>query len=311
MSMTTSHQQPLTQVLTQVPQELVHKDDPGQVLLCRYEQTADDTFHITADWSNAHALFPVRDGHDDPMLIVETVRQTFPLLCHEAFGVPLGHHLLWEHFSYSTRTPALRADPGHPSAVDLKVIRKDVVRRGKRAAALELIILVRRAGIHLGTAHTRFTIQDPAVYQRLRLGRGDAHAMMAETVPLAPPASPQEVGVTAFHDVTLSPTHIPRRWQLRVDVHHPLFFDHAVDHAPGMLLMEAARQAAQSVAQPRPTVPAAMEVVFHRYVELDTPCLVEAHAVPHDRHGRARVLVVMRQDDDERFRALVTLDQAD
>ncbi|GAA2482428.1 ScbA/BarX family gamma-butyrolactone biosynthesis protein [Streptomyces gobitricini] len=306
MSTTASHQ-----ALTSVPQDLVHKDNPDQVFLSRYEQTADDTFDVTADWSHAHALFPVRDRHDDPMLLVETVRQTFPLLCHHAFGVPMGHHLLWEDFRYSTSVPALVADPDHPTALDLEVTCKNVVRRGPRAAALELIIIVRRAGIHLGTAHTRFTIQAPAVYQRLRLGRADARTMMEEALPLAPPAPPQEVGANTFHDVVLSPTPVPRRWQLRVDVHHPLFFDHPVDHAPGMLLMEAARQAAQAVSRPRTVISAAMDVVFHRYVELDTPCLVEAHAVPHDAGGRARVLVVMRQEEDERFKALVTLDTTD
>lgn len=305
MSTTASHQAPLTSV----PQHLVHKDDPDQVFLTGYEQTADDTFDVTADWTRAHALFPEREGHDDPMLLVETVRQTFPLLCHHAFAVPLGHHLLWEDFRYSAAVPALAADPGHPTALNLEVTCKDVVRRGSRAAALELLIIVRRAGIHLGTARTRFTVQAPAVYQRLRLGRGDARTMMDKALPLAPPAPPREVGANTFHDVVLSPTPAPRRWDLRVDVHHPLFFDHPVDHAPGMLLMEAARQAAQALSRPGTVVAAAMDVVFHRYVELDSPCLVEAHPVPHDATGRARVLVVMRQEEDERFRALVTLEE--
>lgn len=296
--------------LSLVPRKHVHKDDPDQVLLSRCERISDRTFEITADWSRAHALFPLRDRYDDPMLLVETVRQTFPLLCHDAFEVPLGHHLLWEDFRYSAHTPALLAGPDHPTAVDLKVVCKDVVRRGRRAAALALGIIVRRGGVHLGTAHTRFTIQAPAVYQRLRQGRGDAHAMMAGALPLAPPASPPDVGLDTFHNVVLSPTHTPRRWQLRVDVHHPLFFDHPVDHAPGMLLMEAARQTAQAVSHPHRVLPAAMEVTFHRYVELDTPCLIEAHPAPHDPHGRPRVLVIMRQDDDERFNALVTLDRA-
>ncbi|WP_336321429.1 ScbA/BarX family gamma-butyrolactone biosynthesis protein [Streptomyces lavendofoliae] len=305
MSTTVSHHAPLTSV----PRDLVHKDDPDQVFLSRYERTADDTFAITADWSRAHSLFPVRDRHEDPMLLVETVRQTFPLLCHHAFGVPLGHHLLWEDFRYSTSAAALLADLDRPTTVDLEVTCRDVVRRGPRAAALELVTAVSRDGDHLGTAHTRFTIQAPAVYQRLRLGRGDARSMMDKAVPLAPPASPQEVGARSFHDVTLSPTDIPRRWQLRVDAHHPLFFDHPVDHAPGMLLMEASRQAAQATSRSHLVMAAGMDVAFHRYVELDTPCHVEAHPVPHDVNGRARVLVVMRQEGDERFKALVTLEE--
>ncbi|WP_260845011.1 AfsA-related hotdog domain-containing protein [Streptomyces sp. SLBN-31] len=45
-------------------------------------------------------------------------------------------------------------------------------------------------------------------------------------------------------DVVLSPLGQPHRWQLRVDTRHPVLFDHIVDHVPGMLLIEAARQAA-------------------------------------------------------------------
>lgn len=32
-------------------------------------------------------------------------------------------------------------------------------------------------------------------------------------------------------------------WPLRVDRTHPILFDHQLDHVPGMLLLEAARQA--------------------------------------------------------------------
>ncbi|GHF71934.1 adhesin [Streptomyces mashuensis] len=306
--MPTTTTRPLTS-LAAVPQRLVHKSDPDQVLLSHYEQTSERDFHVTADWSRARALFPARHGHDDPMLLVETVRQTFPLLCHDAFGVPFGHHLLWEEFRYQLRRPALLAEPGHSSPVDLQVTCKNTVRRGSRTAGLELLVVARRDGAHLATAHTRFTIQAPAVYQRLRQGRGDAAAMMARALPLAPPAAPQEVGLDSFHNVVLSPTPTARRWQLRVDLHHPLYFDHPVDHAAGMLLMEAARQAAQAVSQPHPVVPVGMETVFHRYVELDTPCFIEAHPVPHDPQRRPRVLVVLHQDDDERFQALVTLER--
>ncbi|MFF8732844.1 AfsA-related hotdog domain-containing protein [Streptomyces sp. NPDC015171] len=42
----------------------------------------------------------------------------------------------------------------------------------------------------------------------------------------------------------LAATERAGRWQLRIEQDHPVLFGHPVDHAPGMLLLEALRQAA-------------------------------------------------------------------
>ncbi|WP_142212826.1 AfsA-related hotdog domain-containing protein [Streptomyces sp. SLBN-118] len=58
---------------------------------------------------------------------------------------------------------------------------------------------------------------------------------------LPPPACLTPFGRDRFEDVVLAATDRPDRWQLRVDTTHPILFDHLVDHAPGMLLLEPAR----------------------------------------------------------------------
>ncbi|MCZ0971672.1 AfsA-related hotdog domain-containing protein [Streptomyces albulus] len=58
---------------------------------------------------------------------------------------------------------------------------------------------------------------------------------------------------------------------------HPVLFDHPVDHVPGMLMVEAARQAARAVA-PHWSLPVALDCSFARYAELDAPCWVGARA---------------------------------
>ncbi|WP_442819295.1 AfsA-related hotdog domain-containing protein [Streptomyces sp. NBC_01236] len=79
----------------------------------------------------------------------------------------------------------------------------------------------------------------------------DPTADTARAVPLPPPAGLTPFGRDRFEDAVLAATDRPDRWQLRVDTTHPALFDHLVDHAPGILLLEAARQAARAHGTPR------------------------------------------------------------
>lgn len=94
--------------------------------------------------------------------------------------------------------------------------------------------------------------------------------------------------------------------RLRADTAHPVLFDHPVDHAPGMLLLEAARQAAQAVAAPEAALPVSMDAVFFRYAELDAPCRIEADPGEPDSQGRRRTRITAHQDDRVVFCATMT-----
>ncbi|MER7702183.1 ScbA/BarX family gamma-butyrolactone biosynthesis protein [Kitasatospora sp. NPDC097605] len=302
-----------------VPKEYVHKRAAEEVLLTGWEQLAEDSYRITAHWPRDHRAYGVRNGYHDPMLLVETVRQTFPLLSHVAFGVPIGHQLIWDHFGYALipgglwagagdtvprQRGAADADgavPATPPAgeaydeVQIDAVCQDVVRRGNRVAALTLAYVVSRDGEPIATAQTRFAVQTPAIYRRLRADKGDAAEMMARAVPLPAPIPVARAGRAVPREVVLSATDRARRWQLRADTHHPVHFDHPVDHVPGSLLLDAARQAAQALHHQAPVMAVAMECDFSRYVELDEPCLVEVTQLPRDPARRDRVGVTLQQ----------------
>jgi hypothetical protein len=289
-----------------VTKDLVHKHDASQVLLTELRRTGEDEFLIIADWTDTGSLMCTEDSRrDDAVLLTETIRQTFPLLAHAGYGVPFGHHLLWDEYRYALGLAALDAG-GAGGRPDLHIKCYDIVRRRGVVSALSLDITVLRDGEQLATAHTRFAIQPAPIYQRLRGARGDSAAMMelARSRPLPPPVSGAS---EEFRDAVLSPTDERDRWQLRIDTHHPMYFDHPSDHVPGILLLEAAKQAARAVRHPRAGVTEAMETVFHRYVELDTPCRVDAQPLPDDQLGRARILVTMHQEGKLCFTALVSV----
>ncbi|WP_043265927.1 ScbA/BarX family gamma-butyrolactone biosynthesis protein [Streptomyces sp. CT34] len=299
-------QRPAPATATAVPQLFTHKLSAREVLLAHWRRTGPDSFAVTARWPRAHGFYRTRNGLHDPLLFTETIRQMFPMLSHAAYRVPVGHHLLWKDFTSDLRPEALR-DTGSDAGLTLHVTCCDIAYRKERAAAMTMRIEAVRDGVALGTARSRFTIQDPAVYRRLRGVRHDAAHAMARALPLPPPAPAHRVGRDRYEDVVLSPTDTADRWQLRVDTAHPILFDHPVDHAPGMLLLEAARQAAQAAAHPRPVTAVAMDCDFARYVELDRPCWVETAPLPDSAQGQRRVRVTLRQDEEAVFGSTVTL----
>ncbi|MFJ3585119.1 ScbA/BarX family gamma-butyrolactone biosynthesis protein [Streptomyces sp. NPDC090127] len=289
-----------------VPMSYTHKTNPAEVLLVSWCRTGDDTFTVTARWPREHAFYLARHGRLDPLFLAETVRQTLPMLSHAAYEVPFGHQLLWKDFGWDIDPDELWAD-GADAYVELHITGSDVKYRKARATALTLSVEATRAGRRLATARTRFTIQDRAVYERLRGPYADIAGANARAVPLPPPSPTHATGRTRFQDVVLSCTDVPLRWQLRTDTSHPVLFDHPVDHAPGMLLLEAARQAAQAAAQPRQSLVAGMQNDFSRYAELDAPCWITATALPDAPDGRSRMLITAEQNDEEIFTSVVSL----
>lgn len=303
-----------TAQLRAVPQEFTHKLARAEVLLTGWAPAGEDRVTVTARWPRTHSFYASVAGRHDPMLLAETLRQSIPLISHACYDVPLGHHLIWQHFTYEVAHEAMWADGG-PMDVELHIRCNDIVRRGGRLAALTMDVEILRDGLHLGTAHTRFSSHAPSIYRRLRGDRYTAPSDLAGAAPVpvgasAPVVPPALVNREHAADVVLSPTARPDQWQLRVDQSHPILFDHPVDHAPGMLLLEAARQAAHAVQGPRAdtVVPVRFESAFFRYVEFDAPCVITACVEPAARPGgHPSVSVTALQEDHEAFSCRVTV----
>lgn len=293
------------------PARLVHKLAADEVLLDGWRRTGEGGFLVATRWPREHGYYFAPDGRPDPMLVIETVRQCLPLLSHAAFDVPLDHRLVWESFGVSLSPDALAADQPLDD-VEIEARCADLRVRGGRAADITLAFVVRRHDEELATARTRFFVQTPAVYQRIR--GAAAHTSSAQTQPTVPPAAVDAaaVGRSAPSDVLLSPADRPNAWQLRVDTTHPIFFDHPVDHVPGALLIDAALQAARAcLPVPGEPLPArAIECEFATFVELCDACLIEARPLAADQPGHERVRVTFTQPvGGPVFSALVTLDR--
>ncbi|MEU5979081.1 ScbA/BarX family gamma-butyrolactone biosynthesis protein [Streptomyces sp. NPDC047315] len=295
-------QQPL-RLTTTVPKEFVHRAALAEVLLSDWDRRGPLHFAVTAQWPRHHSFFSLTPAtHYDPLLAAETIRQSVTLLSHAELGVPLGYQFLLSELSVSVQPQHLRIG-ATPAGIDVDVTFPELRERRGTPTGGRFEAVLRSGRRVVATGSGTYTCMNPTVYRRVR---GE---LSGTVVPLTAPVPPQSVGRMSPMDVVLSPIGEPDRWTLRVDTQHPILFDHPVDHVPGMLLIEAARQAAISLLGPSFQLPLAIESAFVRYVELDAPCVIEARRVD-SAHGGTAMQIRGLQGGAEAFLATVTADPA-
>ncbi|MFJ3222527.1 ScbA/BarX family gamma-butyrolactone biosynthesis protein [Streptomyces sp. NPDC086783] len=270
---------------TTVPREYVHRASHAEVFLTGCRKHDDAHYTLSGQWPRAHTFFTTPDGtHHDSLQAAETIRQTGLYLAHAELGVPLGNHFLLHDLTVTTH-PDQMAIGALPTDLVLRATCTDVVRKGKRLAEFRMdIAVVGDDERPYATGGGRFTCLTPATYRRLR-GSGDATDTPIPANPFdrphpAPLVAPAVVGKRNPFDVVLSPTGRPHHWLLNPDPRHPVLFDHGGDHYPGMVLIEAARQAAH--AHHNPVAPHTTTLVtrFHNYAELRAPLVIETTLLP-------------------------------
>lgn len=293
---------------TTVPRGYVHRAAVAEVLLTGWENAGgsgtgpQDSFLVRAQWPRGHALFAPSGGHQDPMLLIESIRQAGSLLSHAEYGVPFGHQFLMWDMSFTAEPAAFTVGPT-PTEVELHTTCHDIVRRGRTIAGMRYTVSVLRDGHAVAVGGARFSCTSPAAHRRLR---GERPTTTEGTLP--PAVAPAAVGRTSQKDVLLAaPAQGEPHWELRIDTGHPIYFDHPVDHIPGMVLIEAGQQAARAATHRPDAILVGMESTFTRYAELDAPCRMEAEVEGLDSDGHLRVHVTAAQQGTQVFNADLTL----
>ncbi|MEV3859245.1 ScbA/BarX family gamma-butyrolactone biosynthesis protein [Streptomyces sp. NPDC050095] len=294
----------MPRLTTTVPREYVHRWSLAEVFLSGCERLDETRFTLSGQWPRAHTFFTSTDGtQHDHMQAVETIRQVGLYLAHAEFGVPLGHHFLLWDMEATTYTEQLVIGPT-PSELTVTGECTDIKWKGERLSGFTLQVVMERDGIPCAVGRSSFTCIAPATYQRVR----GSMSKVRHTRRLHPVGSeaPSALGRVLPFDVVLAPTEQPGRWLVDPDPRHPILFDHDADHLPGMVLMEAARQAACALAQPLRLTPSHLRAEFLRYAEFDAPCWIEASLEPTAEPGTAGVQVVGRQNDQDVFTARIS-----
>ncbi|MFE4667306.1 ScbA/BarX family gamma-butyrolactone biosynthesis protein [Streptomyces sp. NPDC056716] len=288
---------------TTVPKEYVHRAAVAEVLLTRWLRVDESRFIASAQWPRTHSYFTSPCGqHYDSTLVAETIRQVGTLVSHAEYGVPLNTHFILNSLQYTCDPEQLRV-LGTPAELSLSVTCSKLRRKGGQLAGLDVAVDIVRDGKPVGSGVAKATILRQEVYRRIRGARLTPGPDAGP--PLAEPIEPALVDRRYAPDVVLSPGDAPRRWLLRADRRHPILFEHPNDHVPGMVLLEAARQVTRLLAPG--STPMASENTFERYVELDTPCEIEAEE--HESPDPAVKIVSVRATQDGRtaFTSTITL----
>ncbi|SEK86059.1 ScbA/BarX family gamma-butyrolactone biosynthesis protein [Streptacidiphilus jiangxiensis] len=280
--------------------ELTHRIEQVEVLPTDWIRLGGDRYLISARW--LHPFFvPVHGYSFDPLLVVESMRQSSILVSHVGFGVPTDHRFVMNSMSFAAEQGALSGaergctETGGDAVIEVHCT--DVLHRGRQLAGLRTEVQVRFGGRLVATGAGNIGFVRPSVYERLRGHCPLSTDAAVRTAPLPTPLDPWLVGRASEEDVLLAPSGQQDCWQLRCDPTHPVLFHRPSDHVPGMMLLEAARQAAHAATvSSRPFVPLGGGLKFHRYAELDQPVWIQAYAVDLGRDG-CSVVVRGRQND--------------
>ncbi|MFD6553293.1 ScbA/BarX family gamma-butyrolactone biosynthesis protein [Streptomyces sp. NPDC058398] len=272
--------------LRTAPRHLVDRSAIADVLITDWQRTGADTFFLGAQWPRGHAFYaPIAGAWYDPLLAAESLRQASLLVGQTYYGIPRGHQWVVGELDIEV-VPAALLLGSRPAEIRLEVARSPDPDTGAGAGAATVMTveaeLLRDDDAFVGAGRISLDVLSPAAYAGLR---GDRLGPPAGLPPLPEALPPPVVGRLDVRDVVLG---VPagrsgrggHTWQLRVDPSHPALFDHPMDHVPAMLLLEAARQAAQAVCAPYRVLPVEVRSAFHRPVELDLACHIAATPLP-------------------------------
>lgn len=276
-----------------MPKEYVHLGRDDTVFITGWRRIEDGEFSLSARWPAPDDQLPY-----DSRVLTQTIRQSGLVIAHAAYGVPLSHQTLLHYFDF-TVVPGFRVPSGRSSSLTIEISVSEPKKNRRTVSSLGMDVRLFQDNTMVARADSEFGWISPAAYRRLR---GEHTTDHWNEWPLPAPVDPRTVRRTSGTDVVLAAGERPHQWQLRNDTGNFLLYDHPVDHVPGLVLMEAAHQAAQAALYPTPFEPTAVASAFERYVEFDRPCWLQADVVPAAGPGQSAVLVTGTQDGQTVFR---------
>lgn len=269
----------------------IHRRHSGTVFLADVQPDGTGSFHASGRLPEGHEYYAAHTAEAnrrlDPMLVLEVCRQAHLYLAHAFFDVPLGMHFILKWCELRIAPDAFRRLPetgvGELTMTALEVSPQ---RSGARVRGLAPRFALTLGAEHIGEVALSMSFGTPAAYQTLRM-RGRTEAPPSSEDVAAPDLSglvvPEAVGRIDHADVLLADLRRDDRGDLSarliVPVGHLGLFDHPLDHVPGSLLIEAARQLVTARSgDPREAVMTSMNAKFHAFTELNAPVRLVARA---------------------------------
>jgi hypothetical protein len=252
-----------------VPRAIAHRQAVGEVFVTDSVQIADDEFLLGVQLPRAHSLwFDRRVRFHDPVSTAEAARQSVFVVIHRHLGVPVGLPFSLQRMQFAVADlAAYEDDEASPlqGRLRLRVTRQGLsLLLGGMSIDGELTI----GDAVAMTLSGDIVFMPRADYDALRSYRRARKPLEpGVAVSAARPLEPAAVGRLDPRNVVIAAPERERdsagatRYPLVIDRRHPSFFDHAYDHVPGPLIVEAWRQAAIVTAHAAGALPAPVAAV--------------------------------------------------
>ncbi|MEV6318576.1 ScbA/BarX family gamma-butyrolactone biosynthesis protein [Streptomyces sp. NPDC051776] len=287
-----------------VPKDLVHREALSELFLTDSRKVTGEHFVAAAQLPPSHAYWtdhiaPGAVGPVDPLLLLECCRQAETHAVHAHFGAPRDTVFVLQSWSMELSGDASgdRASPGGiwprpgsgPVEVTMDVTTHDSRWREDSLLATTYVMGLYVAGRHSGEVRLRVAYLPGGTYAAMRSRRRGSTPPTSDAFRHhrdGTPVPPLRVGRAREENVILLDPVVDRdsvSARLRPAGEHPSFFDHPLDHIPGMVLMEAGRQLSLLAAGEWGHRPGTwwtltgLDASFHAYAELDSPLLLTAH----------------------------------
>jgi len=236
---------------TLIPREQVHRTALAEVLLTDVQQVREHAFRAGAQWARSHPTFDrAGDGRHNPLLVAETLRQLGICIPLRFYAVPPDSHFLIEELRFAVN-PAAEPRARFAGSEITCEIQADQFRTGRDGQLQRVHLAVRllAEGLEFAQAQGFAQMLSPAAYRAVR-SRRPADDPAEHTALVRP--DPLRIGATIEGNVLIGLDSSGGVRLAPADPYHPFFFDHFSDHTPGMVLLEAVRQAvALRIPEPR------------------------------------------------------------
>lgn len=249
--------------LERVDRHLVHRAAQSEVYLVNSQALTSTDFVMEAQWPRRHYLFDMESGQVDLLLAAETLRQATILVAHRYFDVPMTASFLMRGLSIEATGTEL-PQGFSPFEIQVALCVSDVRQgsRGLTALQTKLSFYYQDALIAKGSGDLQ--ILEARLYRRMRPSARSSHELPAL------PAShelPRGVSLLRREDQ-------PFTWNVGLDHRHPVFFDHPLDHVPGMAIIEAVAQVAADLLGSTVSL-RSFSGVFEAFLELGEPVTIQ------------------------------------
>lgn len=299
-----------------IPRGLVHKAGPEAVWLTEIAQVGDHHYLCAGQVPRVHTYVndAIQPGYTyyDLGLLTELGRQAGIATMHAYEGAPVDWATVFMKFDLELVDPVPNdRSPGPvPAMVDVRYPNRET-EDGTLTVGCELTFEI--DGVVRATSTTMASAYEKGPYRAWRGEMRDAKPLADHEPRVVKPIAPERVGRRDPDNVMIGELHPAEgsgtyECAAHVDQLHPHFFEHPMDHVPGVVHLEVMRQAALVAAEQHQGVsPVGATIVscrtrFAGFAELELPldCKVKVgEAAPGDGPPSVPVRLVLSQPGQE------------